>query len=167
MMVGGRSCVLRSRIGACRFGGQIQRGDAERQRIPPHIRQAMAPESIGEYFTVGKFANTGRKISIGIILAARDPLSDQRQDPLGIETKERTKESPTGLREFEDRHLASRARDPSDLCQAQVGISNVTQTKCDGGDLKLAVCKRQLLGVRLQEANAVSCLSPASFLLRS
>src|SRR5260370_1939086 len=86
---------------------------------------------------------------------------------MGIETKQRTKEPSARLREFENRHFAPRARHAGNFRQAQVSVRDVSQTEGDGRDLKLAVRERQLLGVRLQEANAVSCLSAAGLLLSS
>src|SRR5262249_3924034 len=118
--------ALSTQHSALLFYTDVQRGDAERQRIPTDIGESVMAQPFGERLAIGKFEHTGRQVAIGIFFAPRDELSDRRQDPAEIEPIQATEEPVPRLREFQDCHPTARPRHPGHFREAALGVGDIT-----------------------------------------
>src|SRR5262249_15180780 len=62
----------------------VQRRDAEGQRVPADVGQSVTTQALGEGLAIGELADACRQVAIGVVLAARDELADERQHVRGI-----------------------------------------------------------------------------------
>src|SRR5437867_3917327 len=112
--------------------------------MPAHVSESMASKPFREGLAVGKLQDAGREIVIRVVAAARDCLTDARQDLTEIETIKPSEEPATRLRKLQDRDLSAGLGHTHHLVQAQVRIGDVPQTKGDRRDLEMGVGEGQM-----------------------
>ena len=95
---------------------------ARRVRPWPRSRSARASPS-------GNSMHAGRQVAVGVVLAARDHLADQRQHAAEVEAIQPAEQPAARLREFEDRHPAARPGHAHHLGDAAVGVGHVAQAE--------------------------------------
>src|SRR5262249_41635681 len=93
-----------------RLLAEVQRRDAEGERVPADVPQPVTAQALRERLAVGKLQDALGQVAMRLVAAARDPLADTRQDVAEVETVEPAEQPAPRLRELEDRHP------PAGLC---------------------------------------------------
>src|SRR5262245_35036475 len=98
----------RARAVACtRLAADVQRRDAEGQGVPADVGQSVESQALGEGLAIGEVANARRQVAIGVVLAARDELADERQYIAEIRLIHAPEEPVPRSREFQDGDAAA------------------------------------------------------------
>src|SRR5207245_2879487 len=82
---------LWSNSATLRFRADIDRRDAERQRLPNDLLQTCTPQQFGEGFALRELADRGRQIVVRRLLIAHQQLSNERQHVAEVPQIERSK----------------------------------------------------------------------------